>query len=176
MKKLIAGIPMTILAIVAIIAISVSGCSQASGTAALEEDKPPVSEQNTSDDSSQQTPENEPEEAPAVTETVPDTTEDTSPTAEETPEEREEEGFVGMETHVGGPGAETTVVPVTGDPAWTEWDTFISMSPAEQDAFMKSFDSMEEFTAWLKAAQAAWAAAHPTEEIGPGSVIDLSGG
>lgn len=63
--------------------------------------------------------------------------------------------------------------PIQGDDAWTDYDTFLAKSPAEQDAFMKSFDSPEAFANWLVKAQKEWAAAHPAAEIGPDGVIDF---
>ncbi len=71
--------------------------------------------------------------------------------------------------------SEKNPVTIEGDNAWTEWDSFLSMSPQEQDAFMQSFESPDAFASWMVAAQAEWAAAHPTEEIGPGDVIDFGG-
>ena len=56
---------------------------------------------------------------------------------------------------------------------WTEWDSFLALSPAEQDAFMKSFESPDAFASWMVAAQAEWAAAHPTEEMPADGVITI---
>ena len=57
--------------------------------------------------------------------------------------------------------------------ASTEYDAFLAKSPAEQDAFMKSFGNEEAFTEWLLKAQKEWAEAHPASEIGPDGTIDL---
>ena len=57
--------------------------------------------------------------------------------------------------------------------AWTEYDDFMARSPAEQDAFMESFESMKAFNEWLVKAREEWTEAHPTEELGPGGTIDL---
>ena len=76
---------------------------------------------------------------------------------------------------LGGDASEGTIVNVTPDVAWTEWDEFLAMTPEEQDAFMQSFESLEAFKDWMVAAQQEWAAAHPAEEIGPGDVIHIGG-
>lgn len=55
----------------------------------------------------------------------------------------------------------------------TALEEFEALSPAEKDAFMESFDSIEDFTAWLVQAQAEYAANHPTEEIGADGVIQI---
>ena len=88
---------------------------------------------------------------------------------EKDPEERTELVIDGEDS------SEKNPVTIEGDNAWTEWDSFLSMSPQEQDAFMQSFESPDAFASWMVAAQAEWAAAHPTEEIGPGDVIDFGG-
>ena len=66
-----------------------------------------------------------------------------------------------------------TIISITPDTAWTAWDDFLALSPEEQDAFMHSFENLDAFTEWMVAAQKEWAAAHPTEEIGPGDVIHI---
>ena len=71
--------------------------------------------------------------------------------------------------------SEGTIVNVSPDTAWTDWDDFLAMTPEEQDAFMQSFDSVEDFKDWMVAAQKEWAAAHPMEEINPGDVIHIGG-
>ena len=87
-------------------------------------------------------------------------------------DEPEDEPVIGL---VGDDTGEGTVINVTPDTGWTDWDTFLAMTPEEQDEFMLSFESMEAFTEWMTTAQKEWAAAHPTEEIGPGDVIHIGG-
>ena len=74
------------------------------------------------------------------------------------PEDRQEEGS-GQKPAEDGPR--------------TEYDEFMARSPAEQDAFMESFESMKAFNEWLVKAREEWTEAHPTEELGPGGTIDL---
>lgn len=76
---------------------------------------------------------------------------------------------------LGGDDSEGTIVNATPDTAWTDWDEFLAMTPEEQDAFMQSFETVEDFKDWMVAAQKEWAAAHPMEEIGPGDVIHIGG-
>ena len=95
------------------------------------------------------------------------TTAEVPSSEDNTPEEHLEAGIVGGEP------TEQEVVTIVGDNAWTEWDTFLSLSPEEQDAYMQSFESPEAFAAWMVSAQQEWADAHPTEEIGPGGVISF---
>ena len=88
---------------------------------------------------------------------------------EDEPEDEPAGGIVGEDE------GEGTVVNVTPDTNWTDWDTFLAMTPEEQDEFMLSFESLEAFTEWMTTAQKEWAVAHPAEEIGPGDVIHIGG-
>ena len=90
---------------------------------------------------------------------------DTKKEQEGTPADRQEEASGQQEEESGQKPAE--------DSAWTEYDDFMAKSPAEQDAFIKSFENMDAFTEWLVKAQKEWTEAHPVEEIGPGGTIDL---
>ena len=56
------------------------------------------------------------------------------------------------------PTASPTPVPGTSG-AKTDYEVFLELSAADKDAFMNSFDSIEEFYDWLVAAQAAYSEA-----------------
>ena len=76
------------------------------------------------------------------------------------------------ETQIPEGGAEQHSTANTSN-VWTAWDTFLALSPAAQDEYMKSFESIEAFTAWMVSAQAEWAAAHQPEEISPDGSITI---
>ncbi len=180
-KNTLMIIALIVLAALAVLIIGVKSCSRKAEAPAVEDQKSAVPEQSAvveqpvSADEVKEANDAETEtatEEAAPAETEPPAVEETAPPEENDTEERVDWGDVGI---VGGTPSEPTVVPITEDTAWTEWDTFISLSPDQQDAFMQSFESIDAFVAWMTSAQAAWAAAHPMEEIGPGSVIDFSG-
>ena len=168
-------IPVAILIVLAGIILCVSGCSKSADTAAAEDVDTTKTEQGVSDAEIQSDTEDETEEP--ITSTLAEDEQSVNTVDvsfdEDDPEERVE---VGTGTSGEEPTLDPSVITITGDEAWTDWDTFLSLTPEEQDRFMRSFESPEAFAAWMRAAQTAWAAAHPMEEIGPGSVIDLGGG
>jgi hypothetical protein len=174
-------IVLIVLVALAVLIIGAKSCSRNTDAPAVEDRdgavpepsaaaEPPVSADEVKEANDAETETATEEAAPAETE--PPAVEETAPPEENDTEERAELGDGGI---VGGTPSEPTVVPITEDTAWTEWDTFISLSPDQQDAFMQSFENIDAFVAWMTSAQAEWAAAHPMEEIGPGSVIDFSG-
>lgn len=79
----------------------------------------------------------------------------------------------------------TETEPAETDPAETEpteaeptvpsveemdYETFQKLSPAEQQAFVESFDSIEEFFAWYNAAKEAYEKANAPIEVGGGAI------
>lgn len=56
--------------------------------------------------------------------------------------------------------------------ALSEYERFINMTPAEQQAYMESFESIEAFFEWYNQAKAEYEAANPPIEVGDGN-IDL---
>ena len=179
-KNTVMIIALIVLAALAVLIIGVKSCSRKAEAPAVEDQKSAFPEQSAvvePQPSGNEEETNDAETEPATEEAAP--AESEPPAVEEPapPEENETEESVdwGDGGIVGGTPSEPTVVPITEDTAWTEWDTFISLSPDQQDAFMQSFENIDAFVAWMTSAQAEWAAAHPMEEIGPGSVIDFSG-
>ena len=180
-KNTVIIIALLVLVALTVLIIGAKSCSRKADAPVVEDQKSAVPEQsaavepqpavNEKEETNVAETETVTEEAAPV-ETEPPAVEETAPPEENDTEERVDWGDAGI---VGGTPSEPTVVPITEDTAWTEWDTFISLSPDQQDAFMQSFESIDAFVAWMTSAQAAWAAAHPMEEIGPGSVIDFSG-
>ena len=53
-----------------------------------------------------------------------------------------------------------------------DYETFLAMEPAQQRAYMESFESMEDFFIWYNAAKEAYELEHPSIDVGDG-VIDL---
>ena len=60
----------------------------------------------------------------------------------------------------------------TSDVQSSDYEDFQKMTPAEQQAYMSSFDSIEAFFAWYEAAKAEHEAANPPIDVGDGN-IDL---
>lgn len=60
----------------------------------------------------------------------------------------------------------------SGTAVQTEYERFHAMSPAEQQAFMESFESIDAFFAWYENAKAEHDAAKPPIDVGDGN-IDL---
>ena len=62
--------------------------------------------------------------------------------------------------------------------AQTEYEKFHAMSPAEQQAYMESFDSIEAFFEWYEQAAAEYEAAKPPIDVGDGNINldDIIGG
>lgn len=63
---------------------------------------------------------------------------------------------------------------VTGDqgPIQCSYEEFAAMTPAQQQACMESYESIEAFFAWYNQAKQEYDAAHPPIDVGNGS-IDL---
>lgn len=57
----------------------------------------------------------------------------------------------------------------------TDYERYQNMSGEEQMEFINSFDSIEDFFAWLEQAEAEYKAKHPDIEIGDDGVVDLTG-
>ena len=53
-----------------------------------------------------------------------------------------------------------------------DYEAFIAMTPAQQRAYMESFESIDAFFAWYNAAKEAYEKDHPAIDVGDG-VIDL---
>jgi len=53
------------------------------------------------------------------------------------------------------------------------WEEYQALTPAAQQAYFESFADPGAFFVWYDAAKAAYDAAHPSIEIGPGGSIDL---
>ena len=190
MKKRLAGIIaiLGILAVLAAIALfrfkAETALPSSSESVTTEPSSDADEEKNAAVESTQK------ENLPAVAE-IPDeeeTVEGKEAPASEGPETSGEDLAVGTpdaEGNESGSGSDNDGSEGTGTPTgesghteapsavWTEWDSFLAMSPAAQDEFMMSFESIDAFTAWMVAAQQEWAAAHPTEEIGPDGAITI---
>lgn len=68
----------------------------------------------------------------------------------------------------GNPGNNDTVeVP---DPEDVDYREFMDMTPAEQQAFMESFESIEAFFEWYEAAKAKYEEENPPIDVGDGNV------
>lgn len=52
----------------------------------------------------------------------------------------------------------------------TEYERFMNMSPAEQQEFIESFPSLDDFFAWFEAAKKAHEEANPPIDVGDGSI------
>lgn len=61
------------------------------------------------------------------------------------------------------------------DTGLTDYEKYNAMTGAEQMEFINSFDSIEDFFAWLHKAEAEYDAAHPDIEIGDDGVVDMTG-
>ena len=64
----------------------------------------------------------------------------------------------------------TESAPAVGE---TEYEKYMSMSGAEQKAYMESFGSIEAFFNWLQDAKAEYEAAHPDIEIGSDGKVEI---
>lgn len=51
-----------------------------------------------------------------------------------------------------------------------DYETFMAMSPSEQQAFMESFDSIEDFFVWFQEAKQKYEDEHPSVDVGDGNV------
>lgn len=93
--------------------------------------------------------------------------ESSQPQQQETePEETKETSSGKQETSATNPPQEQPAE------ALTEYEKFHAKSPADQQAYMESFSSIEEFFAWYNAAQEEYEQKKPPVEIGNGQ-IDL---
>lgn len=70
------------------------------------------------------------------------------------------------------PTESTNATEAPVDPASMDYAKFQAMSPAEQQAFVESFESIDAFFEWYNAAKEAYEAANPPIDIGSGN-IDL---
>jgi len=69
----------------------------------------------------------------------------------------------------GNSGAEISV----SNPNEMTWEAFCILTPEQKDEFMNSFDSIEDFIAWMNHAQEVYYKDHPAIELGEDGVIDL---
>ena len=181
-KTIVIIIILAVLIAAAVIILSVRSCSRSTDSPDVDSQAVSTSDQSVvpaekqqdsgSAEAGESTAAETPEEE-AAPEATPTSASDAPSSDEDESEEREVIGIVGGGDSASEPST-IIVSEETADNAWTEWDSFMAMSPAAQDEYMKSFESLDAFTAWMVAAQKEWAAAHPMEEIGPGSVIDFS--
>ncbi|MDO4983803.1 MAG: hypothetical protein Q4E35_09675, partial [Eubacteriales bacterium] len=71
--------------------------------------------------------------------------------------------------------APTSIPEVSPVHVQTQYEWFINLSPAEQDAYKDSFGSLEAFFNWFNAAQAENNSTQNNFiELAPGETIDLS--
>ncbi len=90
-----------------------------------------------------------------------------------TTEPSENQGDQPNETEAGTSATE----PVNDETALlaAEYESYINMTGAQQQEFIGSFESIEDFFEWYNSAKAAYDALHPVIDVGDGNV-DLGGG
>ena len=120
-----------------------------------------------------------PNEGPANLDTAPTTesteppsnpTEETTPSTATEPEETTEPTHSETESD-----ATETTAPSEDTTELTDFEKYHSMSGQEQQAFINSFESIEDFFTWYNAAKAEYEAQNPGINVGDGD-IDLGGG
>ena len=58
-------------------------------------------------------------------------------------------------------------------PGEMDYETFQNLKPADQQAYMESFNDIEAFFDWYNAAKEAYDKAHPSIEVGGNGTIDM---
>ena len=103
---------------------------------------------------------------PTQAETLPETTEETEP-AETVEPTQPAEPTAPAEPEVSEPTTEPTQPPAN---VQMDYEAFHNMSPADQQAYMGSFENLDLFFAWYNQAKAEYEAANPPIDVGDGSV------
>lgn len=101
----------------------------------------------------------------SAVETKEETAVDEEPVETEAPTEEETSVEAEMSAEEDNSGNDTAVEEL-------DYETFQELSPADQQAYMEKFESMEAFFEWYSAEKEAYEEAHPSIEI-DGEEIDL---
>ena len=165
------------LALVLVLVLLVAGCGKkketvesdtevttTESTAATQESLPALEDSEFDDETEPAETETQPE--PTETETQPEATEETEP-AETVAPTQPAKPTAPVEPEETEPTTEPTQPPAN---VQMDYEAFHNMSPADQQAYMGSFENLDLFFAWYNQAKADYEAANPPIDVGDGNI------